>query len=75
VDEEALFRMIQQMRHITEAAAKTTKGARRERERRKHTGVAQAVNRASPAPAPPVVPAATAPTEVPVRRFEQIEEW
>lgn len=72
VDEEALFRMIQHMRHVTETASKTTKRARRERERRKRTGDAQVANRASTAPEPPVVPAAT---EVPVRRFEQIEEW
>ena len=71
VDEAALFRMIEQMRQVTETAAKTTKRVRREMERRKHAGDAHPANRASPAPAPPDAD----PTGVPIRPFEQIEEW
>jgi putative transposase len=75
VDEAALFRMIEHMRHLSEIAAKTTKRIRRETERRKHAGNAGPAMRASPVPVPPVVPAGVDPTEVPVQRFEQIEEW
>lgn len=75
VDEAALFRIIEQMRHVTETAAKTTKRVRREAERRKHVGGAQPANQASSVPAPPVVPAVADATGGPVPRFEQIEEW
>ncbi len=71
VDEAALFRTIEQMRQITETAARTTKRVRREAERRKHAGAAHPANRASPVPAPPDAD----PTRVPIRPFEQIEEW
>lgn len=74
VDEAALFRTIEQMRQVTETAAKTTKRIRRETERRKHAGTAHIVNRA-PVPAPPVAPASAEQTGVPVQPFEQIEEW
>lgn len=75
VDEAALFRMIEQMRHVTETAAKTTKRVRRETERRKHAGDALPANRPSPVLAPPVIPAGADTAGVPVPRFEQIEEW
>lgn len=75
VDEAALFRMIEQMRHLSETASKTTKRVRREAARRQQTRDTQPINRASPMPAAPVVPASADPAEVPVQRFEQIEEW
>jgi putative transposase len=75
VDEAALFRMIEQMRQVTETAAKTTKRVRRETERRKHAGDAHPVNRASPVPAPPDTPRDADPTRVPIQPFDQIEEW
>lgn len=75
VDEAALFRMIEQMRHLSETASKTTKRVRREAARRQQTRDTQQINRASPIPAAPVVPASADPAEVPVQRFEQIEEW
>ncbi|MFJ5962060.1 Mu transposase C-terminal domain-containing protein [Pseudarthrobacter oxydans] len=75
VDEAALFRMIEQMRHVTDTAAKMTKRVRRETERRKHAGNAGPAMRASAVPAPPVAPAGTDPTGAPMPRFEQIEEW
>nr|MCY0975560.1 transposase family protein [Paenarthrobacter ureafaciens] len=75
VDEAALFRMIKQMRQVSETAAKTTKRVRREAERRKHAGGTQRGNRASAALAPPDPPPDADPVGVPVHRFEQIEEW
>lgn len=48
--------MIEQMLHVTETAAKTTKRVRREMERRKHAGDAHPANRASPVPVPPETP-------------------
>jgi putative transposase len=74
VDEAALFRTIEQMRQVTETAAKTTKRIRRETERRKHAGT-HTVNRAAPVPAPPVAPTSAEQTGVPIQPFEQIEEW
>ncbi|WP_156960865.1 Mu transposase C-terminal domain-containing protein [Kocuria marina] len=73
VDEVALFRMIEQMRHISETAEKTTKRTRREAERRNHAGTTR---KASPAPTP--APPATAPEPGamrPAARFEEIEQW
>ena len=75
VDEAALFRMIEQMRHVSETASKTTKRVRREAARRQQTRKAQPMNGASLVPAAPVVPAGADPAGVPVQRFEQIEEW
>ncbi len=71
VDEDALFRMVEQMRVITDAAAKTTRKARRDVERRSAT----APESRRPVPgAPPSCPddTATAATAAP---FEVIEEW
>ena len=42
VDEDALFRMVEQMRTITDTAASTTRKARRDAERRSRTGGAPA---------------------------------
>jgi putative transposase len=73
IDESALFRMIDQMRHIAETAAKTTKRTRRETERRKHT--ATTTRSAPPALKPPAVPAGTDVAAEPAARFEEIEQW
>lgn len=75
MDEAALFRMIKQMRQVSETAAKTTKRVRREAERRKHAGGTQRGDRASAALAPPDPPPDADPVGFPVHRFEQIEEW
>src|SRR5699024_219515 len=56
VDEAALFRMVEQMRHISETAAKTTKRVRREAERRNHAGTAQKQSLAPAPAAPPLTP-------------------
>jgi putative transposase len=48
VDEQALFAMVEQMRQITDTAAATTRGARREVERRSAIPA-----RPAPSPAPP----------------------
>lgn len=75
VDEAALFRMIEQMHQITETATKTTKRVRRDAERRKHTSDTKPVTKASSIPDPPIVSSGAAAAEVPVARFEQIEQW
>ena len=73
VNEQVLFRMIEQMRHIAETAEKTTTRTRRERQRR-------AVTPARPQPTPPTLP----PPDDAVDsdgsahrgvRFEEIEQW
>lgn len=79
VDEEALFRMVEQMRTIADTAASTTRKARRDAERRSRTRRAPA---AEPAASPP-------PNDIPpdgvssgratdvrsVAPFEVIEQW
>jgi putative transposase len=67
VDEEALFRMIEQMREITEVAAKDSRRARRDRSRRSHL-----VRTAAGASL--VVPDDKAVGDKSVNPFE-IEEW
>lgn len=74
VDEVALFRMIEQMRRISETAEKTTKRIRRETERRNRAGT---TTKSAPSvvlkqSAVAVEPAAR--TE-PAARFEEIEQW
>ena len=67
VNETALFTMVEQMRKITDAAAASTRRARRDRERRAATPA-----RAEPAsPLPPEQDAGTAAA----RPFEVIEQW
>ncbi|WP_017200468.1 Mu transposase C-terminal domain-containing protein [Arthrobacter sp. M2012083] len=77
VDEAALFRMIGQMREVSETAVKTTKRVRRENERRKHGNVSDKPKPQAPklSPPPDVPTDAEPPGEVSVRPFEQIEEW
>nr|WP_288782477.1 transposase family protein [uncultured Kocuria sp.] len=73
VDEAALFRMIEQMRHISETAEKTTKRTRRAAERRKQSETTQKI---PPASEPTVPPPATEPqSSGPAVRFEEIEQW
>lgn len=66
VDESALFAMIEQMRQITDAAATSTRRARRDRERR-------AVTPARPEPAAVLPPELAGDAEA--RPFEVIEQW
>lgn len=67
VDESALFAMVEQMRQVTDAAATSTRRARRDRERR------------AAAPARPEPAAETLPPEqdgnAEARPFEVIEQW
>lgn len=77
VDEETLFRMIEQMRQVSETAVKMTRRLRRETERRKqakdplHPGTQY-----SPIPPALDVPAdGESGKEPAVEPFEQIEEW
>lgn len=73
VDEAALFRMVEQMRHISENAEKTTKRTRREAERRNNSGT---TNKSSPAPKSEVpLPATESSSARPAPRFEEIEQW
>ena len=79
VDEEALFRMVEQMRTITDTAESTTRKARRDIERRNNA--CNAASRAKPAAAPPDdIPAAVdengnASDAESVAPFEVIEQW
>ncbi len=77
VDEEALFRMVEQMRTLTDTAASTTRKTRRDAERRSRTGGAPAAK--PPAAAPPddipVDGASTGADVGPVAPFEVIEQW
>ncbi|HET7415666.1 MAG TPA: Mu transposase C-terminal domain-containing protein [Arthrobacter sp.] len=75
VDEQALFRMIDQMRHISETAARTTKRTRRETERRKHATTNAAVSGTSPAMNPPKAPTSPDAAVEPAAWYEEIEEW
>jgi len=76
VDEETLFRMVEQMRQVSETAVKTTKRLRRETERRKqakdphHPG-----NQSTQIPPALDVPADVESGKAAVQPFEQIEEW
>lgn len=73
VDEAVLFRMIGQMRHISETAVKTTKRVRRETERRKH---AANTTTSQTTPLAPTVPSSAPDQPVDVApRFEEIEQW
>jgi putative transposase len=71
VDEDALFRMVEQMRAITDAAAVSTRRARRD-----------AARRAAVSARPPVDPPCTPPedpdadeADEPVAPFDVIEQW
>ena len=68
VDEHALFRMVEQMRAITDTASNTTRSARRNAERRAATPA-----RSAHAPLPPACPADG--DAIAARPFEVIEQW
>ncbi len=70
VDENALFAMVEQMRQITDAAAATTRKARRDRERRASAPPARS-GLATAATLPPEHDGADAEA----RPFEVIEQW
>ncbi|GAB2452012.1 Mu transposase C-terminal domain-containing protein [Nocardia tengchongensis] len=69
IDESALFAMVEQMRHITDSATKTSRKARRNTER--HKRIRSSARAGSSAPAPPPPDAAV----VVARPFEVIEQW
>lgn len=81
VDEQALFRMVEQMRAITVTARSSTRKARRDAERRDKAGAATRSQAAPAAPAPPEdLPATTLEpgSASPVGSaapFEVIEQW
>jgi putative transposase len=70
VDEDALFRMVEQMRAITDTATKTTRKTRRDAERR--TAIPQHGPQVTPVPPPPMPVDAG---ETPAAPFDVIEEW
>lgn len=78
VDEDALFRMVEKMRTITETASTTTRKTRRNTERRKRSGIKDEDQRSMMVP-PPEPPAAesdnkTTP-EQSMTPFDVIEQW
>ncbi|MFJ9713371.1 Mu transposase C-terminal domain-containing protein [Streptomyces sp. NPDC101234] len=72
VDENALFAMVAQMREITDAAAATTRKARRDRQRR---DVAAASRLHSVTPAKPPAPIAGQDERPDAAPFKEIEQW
>ena len=79
VDEEMLFRMVEQMRTLTNTAASTTRKARRDAERRSRTGGAPPAEPAA-APPPDDIPPdgasrGRAADAGPAAPFEVIEQW
>ncbi len=58
VDEEALFRMVEQMRTITDTAQSTTRKARRDAERRSKAGAAAPRDKPAVVPPPDDIPVA-----------------
>ncbi|WP_435828997.1 Mu transposase C-terminal domain-containing protein [Nocardia beijingensis] len=68
VDENALFSMVEQMRHITDTATATSRKARRNIERRRLVPVQ--ARAAGTRPSPPITDPATT-----VAPFEVIEQW
>ena len=73
VDEESLFRMVEQMRSITETAAATTRKARRDAARRTDGDAATRRKGSGGIAAPQVPPDDTAPE--PAAPFDVIEQW
>lgn len=69
VDEAAIFRMIGQMREITDTAAKERKRARRDRERRSHLTNECMPVKLTPPPDPPAEECAK------VKPFDDLEQW
>jgi len=71
VDEDALFRTVEQMRSITESAAATTRKARRDTARRAASGGTSAHRPSSTTPECPPDDAVT----TPAAPFDVIEQW
>ncbi|MFE7802536.1 Mu transposase C-terminal domain-containing protein [Nocardia sp. NPDC057440] len=69
VDEDALFAMVEQMRHITDTATKSSRKARRDGQRRRNN----TPPRPSPYPVVPLPPADTVSRSV--KPFEVTEQW
>jgi putative transposase len=69
VDEAAIFRMIGQMREITETAGKERKRARRDKERRSHLTSERMPVKLTPPPDPPAEECAK------VKPFDDLEQW
>ncbi|MGO2092705.1 MAG: transposase [Microbacterium gubbeenense] len=78
VDEDALFRTVEQMRTITETASSTTRKARRNAERRKRGGTADETKISVARPPVDLLPpegSSEPTTEDRVMPFEVIEQW
>lgn len=69
VDEESIIQMIEQMREITESAAKEKKRARRDKERRSHLSNENMPVKLTPPPDPPPEECAK------VKPFDDLEKW
>ncbi|WP_204008252.1 hypothetical protein [Virgisporangium aurantiacum] len=72
VDEDALFRMVEQMRMITGTATKTTRRARRDEQRRTSTPPPRVP---APGPVPPPDPPADTAPAASALPFADIEQW
>lgn len=72
VDEAALFRMIEQMRQITDTASRTTKRMRRDAQRRALAPQPTTATRSAGAEPPLSGEVSSEPAAV---RFDQIEQW
>lgn len=72
VDEQGLFRMIDQMRRIADEATKTTRGTRRAAERRRHAPDTTTPQQRLGSPPPPQTSDEAA---VPVPWSAEIEQW
>ena len=78
VDEDALFRMVEKMRTITETASTTTRKARRNAERRKHSGTTGETENSTMLPPderPPDEGNNKTTPEQSMTPFEVIEQW
>lgn len=78
VDEDALFRMVEKMRMITESASSTTRKARRNAERRKHSGTTDEPELSMMKPPDDLSPDEDNDRSMPeqsVTPFEVIEQW
>ena len=82
VDEQALFRVVEQMRTITDTAATTTRRARRDAQRRRHASAGSSLPR--PGLVPPVGDGSLSEEDVgdtdvggvdAAAPFEEIEQW
>jgi putative transposase len=71
-NEEALFRMINQMREITATAQRTTRRSRRDLQRRRHLQASGPVKNPS-APPDEMLPPTN--DEGAARPFDEVEQW